>query len=212
MYQAVEHGFYADAGMEVEIRALIEGRTPVDIVLNEKADYIFGVIESSFLLQAGVTESGIKAIAAMFQDSPLGWMSLHSAAIQSPADFKGKKIGIHATIEAVALDLVLNGAGLSHDHIETIEIGWDPAILVEGKVDLMQCYYMDEFVHLQLLTGGTSKIILARDYGYHAYSQVIFTTEKMMAQNHDLVKRFLRASREGWKYALVKWTGLFGQF
>ena len=201
IYQAVKQGFYVDAGMEVEIRPLPEGQSSVEIVLHETADYVFGVIESTVLLQAGVSESGIKAIATMFQDSPLGWMSLTSAGIQSPADFKGKKIGVHSDGMG-ALDLVLEQAGLSRDQIQMVEVGWDPIVLVDGKVDLMQGYYIDEFVRLQLLTGGKSKIMLARDYGYQAYSQVIITTETMMAERHDLVEKFLQASREGWKYAL----------
>ncbi len=201
IYQAIEQGFYAQAGMDVEIRPLPKGQSSVDIVLSEDAPYVFGVVESTVLLQAGVSESGIKAIATMFQDSPMGWMSLDSAEIKSPADFAGKKIGIHSD-GLGALDLVLEKADLSRDQVQTVEVGWDPIILVEEKVDLMQGYYIDEFVRLQLLTGGKSNMMLARDHGYQAYSQVIITTEAMMAEHHDLVSNFLRASRDGWKYAI----------
>jgi len=201
IFQAVEQGFYKEAGMELEIRPVPKEGSSVDVVLYDPAPYIFGVAESTVLLQGGPGMSGIKAIATMFQDSPLGWMSLKSSGIQSISDFKGKRVGVHSD-GVKALELALNQAGLSLDEVQTVEVGGDPAILVKGDVDLMQGYYVDEFVRLQLLSGSQGKIILARDHGYMAYSQVIITTGRMMEEHHDLVKSFLRASREGWKYAL----------
>ncbi len=201
VYQAVEQGFYEEAGMKVEVRTIPAKGSSIDAVLNDPAPYILGVAESSSLQQKSDDREGIKVIATMFQDSPLGWMSMQSSEINTIADFKGKRVGVH--IDGVkALGLVLSQVGLGLGDLEVVEVGWDPSVLIKGEVDLMQGYYIDEFVRLQLLSGGKGKIMMARDYGYLAYSQVIFTTEEMMEAQHELVKNFLQATKKGWQYAL----------
>lgn len=201
VYQAVEQGYYEEAGMEVEIRPVPKDDFSVEVVVADPAPYIFGVAESNVLIQAHAGGAPIKALATMFQDSPMGWMSLASSGIEKIADFKGKRVGVHTDGEK-PLELALAQFDLNRSEMEIVHVGWDPAILVKGEVDVMQGYYIDEFVRLQLLTGGKGNFLLARDYGYLAYSQVIFATEKMIEDHSDVVKRFLQATKKGWEYAL----------
>jgi len=45
-------------------------------------------------------------------------------------------------------------------------------------------------------------LIWAEDYGIHFYSDTLFTTDQIIADNPDLVLRFLRATLKGQQYAI----------
>lgn len=199
VYQAVEQGYFADRGLSVEIRRVDPKQKTVPAVLAEPI--AFGCAESNVLLKAHAEGAPVRALATMFQGSPLGWMVLEESGVQSFADLAGKRIGIHPDGEKV-IGLVSRQAGVEADDFVLPHVGYDIDILLSGQIDAMQAYSIDEFVKLQLATEGTGSIIMAKDLGYSAYSQVIFTTGRVVENHPDTVKDFLKAVQLGWTYAL----------
>ncbi|MGJ3242814.1 MAG: ABC transporter substrate-binding protein [Opitutales bacterium] len=199
IYQAVEQGFYADAGFAVEIRTAPKSRSVVESV----ADYdglAIGSSESNVLLVARAEGQPVVALATMFQDSPMGWAYLEESGIEGVEDFAGKTIGIHADGEKV-IDIALAANGLTRNNLTFEKVGWDPVIVAKGEVDLMQVYVIDEFVKLQLMTDGGAGIVMAKDNGYLAYSQVMFAMEDDVAAYPAAIAAFLKATQQGWEYA-----------
>jgi ABC-type nitrate/sulfonate/bicarbonate transport system substrate-binding protein len=199
IYQAVEQGYFADKNLEVTIQPVDPEQKTVPAVLAEPL--AFGCAESNVLLKAHAEGAPIKALATMFQGSPIGWMYVAERGIRSFADLAGKRIGIHSDGEKV-IGLVSRQAGVKPDDFVLPHVGYDIGILLEGEIDAMQAYSIDEFVKLQLATGGTAGMFMARDLGYSAYSQVIFTTETVVEQHPETVRDFLEAVQRGWTYAL----------
>jgi len=200
LYQAIEQGYFDQEGLDVTLLQAPKSVGVVESVVDAK-DLRFGVSESSVLLAQRLAGQPIQALAAMLQASPMGWMHLPKTGIDSIADFKGKRIGIHADGEKI-LGIALAKHGLSLSDVNFVEVGYDPQILVDGQIDIMQAYYIDEFVELQRITGDTGLIELAGDNGYLAYSQVLFTTEDTVNQQPELVHSIISAMRKGWMYAL----------
>jgi ABC-type nitrate/sulfonate/bicarbonate transport system substrate-binding protein len=50
--------------------------------------------------------------------------------------------------------------------------------------------------------GYKINIIYPDDYGIHFYGDVLMTTDDLIARDPELVKRFTRATLNGWKYAV----------
>ena len=200
LYQAIEQGYFEEKGVEV---TLLEAPKSVGVVESVVGadDLRFGISESSVLLAKRQAGLPIVALAPMFQTSPMGWMHLPQSDIQSIADFQGKRIGIHADGEKI-LGIALAQNGLSLEDVEFVEVGYDPEVLIKGEIDLMQAYYIDEFVELQRRTGNTGRIELAGKNGYLAYSQVLFTKESTLKASPELVVAVTEACRDGWAYAL----------
>lgn len=201
LYQAIEQGYFAEEGLEVTLAEAPKSRGVVETVV-QHAGIAFGSSESNVLLVQRAGGQPVVAVGTMFQDSPIGWMSLASRGFASPRDFRGRRIGIHADGGKV-LQVALARAGMTLADVELVEVGYDPDEVISGKVDLMQAYYLDEYVALQLRTGGAGSIILARDHGYVAYSQVIFTTEAVAREHPEHVRGMLRAVQRGWEHALA---------
>jgi ABC-type nitrate/sulfonate/bicarbonate transport system substrate-binding protein len=201
LYQSIEQGYFAERGLEV---TLLEAPKSIGVVESvvDAEDIRFGSSESSVLLAARQSGQPVVALSPMFQYSPMGWMYLPESGIQSVSDFQGKRIGIHADGEKI-LGIALAQHGITLDDISFVEVGYDPQVLIDGKVDLMQAYYIDEFVALQQTIGNRGKILLAGKNGYLAYSQVLFTSEKVLHSHQDTVIAVVEACRQGWAYALA---------
>jgi len=200
LYQALEQGYFAAEGLEVELKEAPKSAGVVESVVTSTG-IAFGVSESNVLLLECQKGRPVVALAPMFHSSPMGWMVLKQSGIRSAADFRGRKVGIHHDGEKV-LAVALARAGLTLKDVVITEVGYDPRILLEGTVDLMQGYSLDENVALQVRAPGQSDFIHAKDHGYIARSQVVFATEATVASNPALVERFLSACRRGWSYAL----------
>ena len=198
-YQAIEQGFYADAGLAVELRGGVTTPDTVAATLEEPA-ISFGSVESNVLLADVADGARARALGTMFQASPMGWMYLRGGGIQRFADLADARVGIHSDGRRV-LKLLLRQAGADVSGLETFKASHDPGLLLSGKADALQCYYIDEFVKLEQEVGDRAGIFLAKDHGYHAYSQVMFTHVTTVRENPEVVRAFLRATKAGWRYA-----------
>ena len=88
-YAAKAQGYYADEGLDVEIRPLDTQRTVVAQVTSGEADY--GVGDSAIVADYA-RGAPIVALAAIFQHSPLVFVSRSDSGIASPPDMVGKRI------------------------------------------------------------------------------------------------------------------------
>lgn len=200
LYQAEEQGYFEEAGLDVTLVPVDPKQRTVPSVL--AAGLAFGSAESNVLLKAHANGSPIKVLGTMFQNSPIGWMFLEESGIKDFADLEGKRIGIHPDGEKV-LGLVARQSGFETDDFVLPHVGYDINVVINGEVDAMQCYAIDEYVKLNLATDGKAGVLLARDFGYRAYSQVIFSSKETVEEHPEVVRAFLAAVQKGWAYALA---------
>ncbi|MDQ8193409.1 ABC transporter substrate-binding protein [Coraliomargarita algicola] len=201
LFQAVEQGYYADVGFEVSI---LPGVGADEIKLGDTREpvFSFGSTESNVLIGKVAEGADAVAIGAMFQDSPMGWMYLKEGPIESFEDLVNVRVGIHAD-GARVIALLLEQQGVDASGLETFAASYDPQQLLDGKADALQCYYIDEFVKLEQMVGDRAGVFLARDYGYRAYSQVMYTSGLTATEHPQVVADFLAATKRGWEYAFA---------
>lgn len=198
LYQAVEQGFFAEEGLDVELREVPKDYDIFSPVIGHEG-LRFGCSESNRLLVEQSKGMPIVALSTMFQGSPMGWISLESTGIESVADFRGKRIGVH-TDGVYVIELALRKNGLTDVPFETFEVGHSPEALLSRKADLVQGYVLDEFVKYQKVSPEPLRMVMAKDNGYLAYSQVIYTDQATIDAYPEQTKAFLRAVKKGWEY------------
>lgn len=197
-YAAQQQGFYEDAGLAVTImEAPDDGSPPVQRVLQGQAD--FGVATSDLLLLRSMGQP-VVALAAIFQHSPLVFLSLPTSGISTVHDLAGRRIMLEAHAEELLA--YLQAESVPTAGITFLPHTFAPEDLIRGRVDAMSAYSTDE--PFQLYEQGLAySIFTPRSAGIDFYGDTLFTTEAYLQAHPDQAKRFLEASLQGWSYAMA---------
>jgi len=196
-YMAKEKGFYKDAGFEVEIRKFDFKIDPVDSVNSKQATFATG---RSSLISAYSKRKDIVAIAAIFQTSPLVFISKKSSGINTIKDFNGKRIAFADYDMHAGVYTMLKSQKMNFNNIKIIISKDKLKLFREGKVDIISVYDSNEAYILEK-EGIKLNIFNPFDYGFDFYSDILFTHSQFAISNPKKVDDFKNASLKGWRYA-----------
>jgi len=199
-YMAAEKGFYAEEGLKANLEAFSFEDTSIDSVV--KGDASFGITSASELVLARLQGKPLKAIGVIFKINPDCAYSLKERGIEKPQDFMGKTVGIEPGVSGeVSYSVMMNRLGLDRTKVNEMYIGYDATELLNGTTDVSLGYIINE-PHQAIEAGKDINIILFADYGVNMYADVLFATEDTINNNPELVEKFLRATLNGWQYAI----------
>lgn len=198
-YAALEKGFYAREGLNVEIReAGPRAPTPLDEVTHGHAQYGIG---NSGLVLAYQRGKPVVALAAIFQRSPNVWVTLARRGLRTPQDLVDKRLMLTRSLENAELLLLFANEGVHVDRLDLAPSSFDIQDLIDGKVDAFNAYSSNEPYFLKR-RGIPYRILDPHDHGIDFYSDVLFTSQAEMSAHPKRVAAFRRASLAGWEYAL----------
>lgn len=194
-------GWYEEVGINLEIIPW-EAHTNQMDMLHSNDNYLVST-EDNLLIRARVEGYPVKAISTMMQHSGIGWMSLKESNIYSLQDLKGKVIGIHPDGE-LALKTALTNSDMSVSDLAIKDVGFDYIdLLVNKKLDAMQCLIMVEPLEMQQM-GYETNIIQGSNLGYEVYAQVIGTTDRLIEKHSEELINFLKVTYAGWRNAFLE--------
>ncbi|TAP35531.1 ABC transporter substrate-binding protein [Alteromonas sp. KUL49] len=197
-YAAQKQGYFKDAGMDVILREIQPGRSVVDEVLNNSAD--FGVADSSIVLHR-LNNKPVVIASTIFQSTPFVFIALQSSEIRTPYDFVGKKVMYIRNADDAVLQALLMQAGVAESDFQYVSHTYNDWALRDGHVDVMSAYRSDQPL-LYNEKGIGINIIDPASYGIDFYGDMVFTSEKMVKSDRVKVDRFVSALHRGWLYAL----------
>lgn len=197
-YIAKELGYYKDLGIDVEIKEFHSGLDISTVIEKKEAEFAVG--RSSLLIDK-INGKDVVALGAIFQNSPLMLMTRDDTGINTIKDLKNKKIMLTSDAKSTAsiMAMLFSQGILEHD-IDYIQHSFNLDDLVNKKVDAMACYTSNEPIRMQDMGVGY-KIFHPKDYGFHFYSDILFTSSEFIQNNPKLTKDFYEASIKGWIYA-----------
>lgn len=199
-YVALDKGFYKDEGIDCTIHPGGMDFNPIKLVASGSDN--FGIFGADAIIIARSKEIPLVGLAALFQKNVLCFFSLKKSGITKPEDFVGKKVGVkYGTTLEVVYRAMLAKLGIDAKKIEEVPVQFDMSPLFGGRVDVWPGIVTNEPVIAEE-KGYEVNVIYPADYGIPFYTNVIFTTEKLIEENPRLVERFLRASLKGWEHAL----------
>ncbi|MDA8621272.1 ABC transporter substrate-binding protein [Psychrosphaera sp.] len=197
-YVALEKGYFKDAGFDVTILERNPKTSPVNDVLEGRAD--FGVADSSIVLQRLLNKKVVIA-STIFQSSPLVLMSLKEKGIKSPYDLIGKRIMYQRSIDDASLQAMLQLFNIDDSKFTAVPHNFNNWALVEDQADLLSVYTSNQ-PHLYDLAGYEVNVLDPSSYGIDFYGDLIFTTQNRVEMDIDSVNRFVKAARMGWRDAV----------
>ncbi|MCB9431287.1 MAG: ABC transporter substrate-binding protein [Ardenticatenaceae bacterium] len=205
-YEAAAKNYYNDADISVN---LVEGGInasgyidPVQQVLEGNAD--FGVIGSDQILLARSQGHPLVAVASIYQRSPVVLISAGDKGIISPRDLIGRKVGVQPTgsVTDIAYRAMLDKLNINQSQItEVTDVNFGSVdAIFDGQVDAMQAFLTNQGAVAQLRSEDVN-LLWVSDY-INMYSNVIFTTEAMIQNHPDVVRRFVQATVQGMETAV----------
>lgn len=197
-YAALARGYYRDNGLDVEIVAGSPQRRPVDEVLADRAQY--GVDNSGIIL-ARLQGQPFILLAAIFQHSPHVLLTLASSGLTTPRDLIGKTVMSNGGENDANFRAMFQRQGVSINQLNWIPSSFQLQDLIEGRTDAYNAYVTNEPFLLETM-GLDYAVINPGEYGVNFYSDMLFTSERELAEHPDRVRRFREASLRGWRYAL----------
>jgi ABC-type nitrate/sulfonate/bicarbonate transport system substrate-binding protein len=149
----------------------------------------------------------VKAIAAIIQHNTSGFASPAEKNIKTPKDFEGKKYGgWGAPSEEAMIKGLMMKAGGDFSKVQMINIGAaDFFTSVQKDVDFSWIYYGWDGVAAGIRNFPINFIKLQDiDPNLDFYTPVIVASEDTLKNKPDLVKKFLKATAKGYKFAIEK--------
>jgi len=199
-YVAKEKGFFAENNLDVQIQHVA---TPGDNYPALAAGTVqFSTADAAELLnkRAGDPPLRIVSIALIGQTGQQGFAVLEDSGIETPKDWEGKTAGYKGATVTPDYLAILKANDVDRSTITEVRVGFEPQILTEGQVHIFPVFLSNEPDTLKRL-GFPTRVFTAADYRAPTLGLTYTTTEDYLANNPDIVRRFVASVLKGIAYA-----------
>jgi NitT/TauT family transport system substrate-binding protein len=193
-YQAIATGIYKRYGLDVRLR-------PGGPQVNHSQLLAAGVLDFNIASNSFVPLNYVQqnvpmiAVAAIFQKDPSVLIAHPGQGSDSLAALKGKPIMIGSDTRVTSWQFLKQKFGYTDDQIRPYAFSVAPFL---ADPQAIQQGYLASEPFTIAKAGVKPVIMLLADAGYGSYGALIETSQKLVRDNPDLVRRFVDASIEGW--------------
>ncbi|HHV97693.1 MAG TPA: ABC transporter substrate-binding protein [Clostridiaceae bacterium] len=206
LYVALKNGYYEEEGLNVSIIQPPEGGS-AELVAAGQADFGIGYQEQVTYARTTKNPLPVKAVAAIIQHNTSGFASPVEKNIKTPKDFEGKKYGGWGSpMEDAMLKGVMEKYNADFNKLTIVNIGMaDFFTSVQRDVDFCWIYYGWDGIAAEL-KGIPLNFIKLQDVDPELdfYTPLIMTSESLIEKDPEMIRKFLRATAKGYKYAIEK--------
>lgn len=205
LYVAQEKGYFADAGLEVEIVQPPEDGAEV-LVGSGKAQFGISFQDSMMPAITGDAAMPIEAVAAVLQHNTSGIVSRKGEGLDRPKGMAGKKYATwNLDLEKATLKNIVEADGGDFDKVELIpSMVTDEVTALKSKsVDAIWIFYGWAGIAAEV-AGLETDYFAFKDINpvFDFYAPVIIGNSNWMAENSDTTKAFLSAVKKGYEFAI----------
>jgi NitT/TauT family transport system substrate-binding protein len=189
-YQALAKGFYAEAGLDVDIWS---GGPGAGIKLKvAKGDADFGMSRSDDLMIAGSRDMPLVMVAATMQHDPMALMVHAASPVKTFKDLQGRVV--IGNVALAYMPFLEQKFGIT---FEKRQNSYGLGEFLANPDVIQQCVVTNEpfFVEQQ---GRTVRTLPLASAGYDCY-HTIFCRRQLIATSPEVVRAFVHASIRGWR-------------
>jgi len=194
-YVAAEKGYFAEAGFAVEFDYGFETDGVSLVGANELP---FAIVSGEQVLLARAQEIPVVYVLEWYQKYPIAVVSKAEANIVTPQDLDGRSVGLPGFFGASYVGYLglLSAVGLSPEAVDASDIGFNQVqALLGDQAEAVVGYANNEPVQLAAQNVPVN-VIQVSDY-IDMVANGLITNEKTIAENPDMVQRFVGAVLRG---------------
>jgi len=206
-YVAVEKGYFADEGIELEFDYSFETDGMALVGANQLP---FALVGGDQVILARAQGLPVVYVMEWFQRYPIAVVSKAAAGIETPADLAGRNVGLPGFFGAsyVGFAGLLAANSMALDDVNASDIGFNQVeSLLTDQSEAVVGFANNEPVQLTAM-GEAINVIYVADY-IDMVSNGIVTNEATIADNPELVQRFVRATLRGLADVLADSDGAY---
>jgi NitT/TauT family transport system substrate-binding protein len=202
---AGENGFFDMEGLDVEVK---EGGPERDAIKElEMGHAQFGVASADQVIRAVSKGSPIVVVAQLFQENPLQWIYRPDVtAVKKPEDMRGRVVGVtFGGNDETIMKAVFAKYGIRENEVSLFSVRYDYTPFYEKKVALWPVYRNAQGIIIgDQLEKAKEKIEFFDPdaAGIRFVANSVITTEKMVTEHPETVKKFVSALMKAWNEAL----------
>ncbi len=197
-YYADQNGLYKQEGLRVKFVPASIDHDPLDRFL--AGEYDFVIAQPDGLIKARSQGQKVTAIAATYRIHPEEFLARVESGIKTPEDFRGKKVGVSYS-EKLILKAMLRRAGVDPSAVEVVSRAQGLESVLSGAVDVQAGWVTNEGLAAEQ-RGIELNRIIPYDHGVTFYADLYAVRDSLIANEPELVEKFLRATVRGWAVAL----------
>jgi NitT/TauT family transport system substrate-binding protein len=204
-FDALDRGYYRDAGLEVKI---VRGQGSVDAIRQVGAgNAVFGFADASSLILARANDQiPVKLVAIVYRKPPQAIFCREDSGLKKPKDLEGNAIADTATSAPRAIfPAFAKAAGIDAQTVRWVVATSEslPGLLATNKVPCVGQFTVGEALLRSQL--GSAKLVrfAYSDAGLSYYGNGIVATAATITSKPDLVRRFVEATIRGMKDAFA---------
>ncbi len=206
-YVAKDNGFYKAEDLDVEIKPGGPDIAPAQVLAGGGADVVLDWMPSALATR----EKGLALvnIAQPFKSSGMMLTCRKDSGIKTPADFKGKTLGVWFYGNEYPFLSWMSKLGIktdgSADGVKVLKQGFNVDPILQKQADCVSTMTYNEY--WQIIDAGLSADDLItfkyEDEGVSTLEDGMYVLEDKLKDPafQDKMVRFVRASMKGWKYA-----------
>ncbi|HMA08355.1 MAG TPA: ABC transporter substrate-binding protein [Ramlibacter sp.] len=190
-----EKGFYKANGIALDYVPGAGGGDAIRNILSGQADVAF--TDPGSLFTALDKGEKLRAIYDIYPQNVFNVVSLKSAAINKPADLKGKKIGVYSLSSGTRqnLQVLLHQAGLTEADVTVVVTGvLNFAPLLQGQVDATAATDTGLLVGRRKGLGDVNVMEVGKYL--NVSSDLYVVREEVYRQKKAVLRKFLKAYRD----------------
>lgn len=209
-FAAVDQGFFADEGLEVEIVPSGGDIVPQDALASGNVDFCIAWVPKVL----GSIEQGanLTNVAQIFQRSGTLQVAFADAGITSVADFEGKRIGSWGFGNEWEIFAAMAAEGLDSTTVQIVTQDFNMNAFLQGDIDAAQAMTYNEWAQvLETVNPDTGELYQPEDFAVIAYQdtpggmlQDAIWADTARLEEEDYAATtvaLLKAVIRGWAYA-----------
>ena len=206
-YVAKDKGFYKEENLDVEIKPGGPDIAPAQVLAGGGADVVLDWMPSALATR----EKGVALvnIAQPFKSSGMMLTCRKDSGIKTPADFKGKTLGVWFFGNEYPFLSWMSQLGIktdgSSEGVKVLKQGFNVDPILQKQADCVSTMTYNEY--WQIIDAGLKPddlvVFKYEEQGVATLEDGIYVLEDKLkdAAFVDRMVRFVRASMKGWKYA-----------